>query len=88
MMKHSHVGHDCIVGNDVTVSCGAKIGGHAEVMDKANIGLNAVIHQHHNIAEGVMVGMGAVMTMKVQTANYQTYAGNPARHIGANKKYL
>ncbi|WP_343668711.1 hypothetical protein [Chitinophaga sp.] len=88
LMKHSHVGHDAIVCNEVVISCGAKIGGHVLLENKVNVGLNAVIHQHHDISEGVMVGMGSVMTLKVKTESYQTYAGNPARHIGPNKKYV
>src|SRR3954465_5382158 len=45
-LKHSHVGHDSAIGDNVTVSCGAKIGGHCLIEPKCNIGLNAVIHQH------------------------------------------
>lgn len=87
IMKHAHVGHDAIIFPHVTISCGAKIGGHTIVHMEANIGLNAVVHQRQNIARGVMIGMGAVVTAKLETNDYQTYAGNPARHIGPNKKY-
>lgn len=88
IMKHAHIGHDAHIGDRVTISCGAKIGGHTIVCADANIGLNAVIHQRHDISEGVMIGMGSVVTLKLGTEPYQTYAGNPARHIGPNKKYL
>lgn len=88
MMKHSHIGHDAMIGSDVTISCGAKIGGHCHIFDQANIGLNAVIHQRQNIKQGVMIGMGSVVTAKLKVENFQTYAGNPAKHIGANKKFI
>lgn len=88
MMKHSHIGHDAVIGSDVTVSCGAKIGGHTVIGDSSNIGLNAVIHQRQIINQGVMIGMGSVVTAKLKTDDFQTYAGNPAKHIGANKKFI
>jgi len=84
MLKHSHVGHDALIGNNVTISCGAKIGGHTIVGDKCNIGLNAVVHQKQNIAEGCMLGMGAVVTKKIQTKPYTKYVGNPAKELGQN----
>lgn len=87
LMKHSHVGHDAILCDNVTISCGAKIGGHARIGSYANIGLNAVIHQKQKIAEGVMIGMGAVVTKKLITEPYKTYAGNPAKLISDNSNH-
>lgn len=84
MLKHSHVGHDCQIGNNVTISCGAKIGGHTRIGNHCNIGLNAVIHQKQVIAPGCMIGMGAVVTRKLYTTHATKYAGNPAKEIGKN----
>lgn len=84
MLKHSHVGHDCVIGNGVTISCGAKIGGHTIIGDRCNIGLNAVIHQKQIIAKDCMIGMGAVITKKLNTIHATKYAGNPAKEIGKN----
>jgi UDP-N-acetylglucosamine acyltransferase len=84
MLKHSHVGHDCQIGEGVTISCGAKVGGHTIVGAKCNIGLNAVIHQKQKIAPGCMIGMGAVITKKLLTTHATKYAGNPAKEIGKN----
>ncbi len=84
MLKHSHVGHDCWIHAGVTISCGAKIGGHTIVRYKCNIGLNAVIHQKQDIAIGCMIGMGAVVTKGLITQAFKKYAGNPAKEIGDN----
>lgn len=84
LMKHSHVGHDAMIYSEVTISCGAKIGGHTIVWQKANIGLNAVIHQKQTISTGCMIGMGAVVTKKLITEPFRKYAGNPAKDIGPN----
>lgn len=86
LMKHSHIGHDAILQNDVTISCGAKIGGHSMIGEGSNIGLNAVIHQRQLIAEGCMIGMGSVITRKLITEPFKKYAGNPAKYIGENDK--
>ena len=84
-MKHSHVGHDAFINSGVTISCGAKIGGHAEICEGANIGLNATIHQRLMVPEYCMIGMGAVVTKKTQMIPQQKYAGNPAKWLGVNE---
>jgi len=86
LMKHSHVGHDCIIGNGVTLSCGAKVGGHTIIGNGTNVGLNAVIHQRQIIAENCMIGMGAVITKNLLTMPGMKYVGNPARLLGENIK--
>ena len=84
LMKHSHVGHDVMMGDNVTVSCGAKIGGHAEIGDRCNIGLNACIHQKVKVPPGCMIGMGAVVTKTLNMFSNAKYAGVPAKYIGRN----
>jgi UDP-N-acetylglucosamine acyltransferase len=84
-LKHSHVGHDAHIGDDVTISCGAKVGGHAIIGNGCNIGLNAVIHQRQEIREGCMIGMGAAVTKGLITEPFRKYAGVPAKDIGSNE---
>lgn len=86
LMKHSHVGHDAVIGENTIISCGAKIGGHTFVGSDCNIGLNAVIHQRQTIANGCMIGMGSVVTKKLLTEPNMKYAGNPAKALGKNSK--
>lgn len=85
LMKHCHVGHDCMLHRNVIISCGAKIGGHSIIGEGANVGLNAVIHQRQIIEAGVMIGMGSVITRKLITEPFKKYAGNPAKYIGENE---
>lgn len=84
MLKHSHVGHDARIQDGVTISCGAKIGGHVIIGDNCNIGLNACIHQRVIIPQGCMIGMGAIVTKKTELQPNRKYAGVPARDIGPN----
>ena len=86
LMKHSHVGHDAHLMSNVTVSCGAKIGGHAVIGHDVNIGLNAVIHQKVIVREGCMIGACAFIGKTLETKPYRKYAGVPARDIGENIK--
>lgn len=86
LMKHSHVGHDAILKNGVTLSCGAKVGGHSEIGENTNIGLNATIHQRVTVPEGCMIGMGAVVTKKTDLKRNCKYAGVPAKFIGYNDR--
>jgi UDP-N-acetylglucosamine acyltransferase len=83
IMKHAHIGHDCILLDNVTISCGAKIGGHSIVKEYSNIGLNAVLHQFTTIERGCMVGASAFI--KGETEEFTKYAGVPARKIGINE---
>lgn len=59
-MVGAHVGHDCIVGNDVTFANNTLIGGHVSVGDYTFLGGHVAIHQFVRIGEGVMMaGMSA-----------------------------
>ena len=54
-MVGSHVGHDCHVGNAVTLANNVVLGGHVAVGDNAFLGGHAAIHQYVRIGEGVMM---------------------------------
>jgi UDP-N-acetylglucosamine acyltransferase len=56
LMAHSHVGHDCTVGNDVTFANGVLLGGHVNVADNVFIGGNTAVLQFVRIGEGAMLG--------------------------------
>jgi UDP-N-acetylglucosamine acyltransferase len=84
LMKHSHIGHDAYLMNEVTISCGVKVGGHSFIGLGSNIGLNAVIHQKIIIPDGCMIGMGSVVTKKTDLQPHSKYVGNPARYLSSN----
>ena len=56
MMVNSHIGHDCVVGSDVTFANNAVLGGHVTVGDHVFLGGQTAVHQHVRIGEGAMVG--------------------------------
>lgn len=89
-MSGTHIGHDAFISPDVTLAPGAKIGGHSVVFREANIGMGAIVHQKCDIPSRCMVGMGSVITKAVaaRMGGCETWAGNPARKLGMNKKYV
>lgn len=84
LMKHSHVGHDAVICDGVTISCGAKIGGHCIIGRGTNIGLNAVIHQKVVVPEGCMIGASAFVGKTSVMKPFRKYAGVPIKDIGEN----
>jgi len=55
-MVSSHVGHDCVVGDDVTLANMAILGGHVSVGDRAIFGGLVAVQQFCRIGKGAMVG--------------------------------
>lgn len=88
LLAHSHVGHDAQLLQGVTLSCGAKVGGHAIIGTGTNIGLNATIHQRVQVPGGCMIGMGAVVTKSTEKTIWpnSVYVGNPAKYLRENKR--
>lgn len=59
MMVASHIGHDCLVGDDVIMCNGALLAGHCEIAPRVYISGNAAIHQFCRVGTGAMVVGGA-----------------------------
>lgn len=60
-----HIGHNCVVGNRVTMVNGSKLAGHCTVADRVTFGGDAIIHQFVRIGELAMIGAGAPVAMDV-----------------------
>lgn len=82
-MTQSHIPHDAVIGNHVTLANSVHIGGHTRVMSHSTIGLGTVVHQRSVVGPFVMVGMGAVF--KGVGYPIAMYIGNPARLLGVNR---
>jgi UDP-N-acetylglucosamine acyltransferase len=50
-MAYSHAGHDCEIGNGVTLSNGVQLGGHVEVADGVILGGLAAVQQFSRIGQ-------------------------------------
>ena len=65
IMCNSHVGHNCVIGDDVIITAFAGLSGHVHVGDKAIIGGHAGIHQFCRIGTFAMVAGAAAVTKDV-----------------------
>ena len=84
LMTKSHVSHDVVLADQVTLSCGVLIAGHCLIGRASNIGLNAAVHQFTVVGAGCMVGMGSVVTRHLLP--FSMVYGNPARRRGVNTR--
>ncbi|CRK60898.1 Acyl-[acyl-carrier-protein]--UDP-N-acetylglucosamine O-acyltransferase [Alloactinosynnema sp. L-07] len=82
LLNRVYVAHDGLIGDGVTLSAGVSVGGHAQIGDKVNIGMNAVLHQRRVVGPGAMVGMGTAVTRDVPP--FAMAYGNPVRLRGVN----
>ena len=82
IMCNSHVGHNCVIGNDVIITAFAGLSGHVEVGDKAIIGGHAGIHQFCRIGTFAMVAGAAAVSKDVLP--YCLLGRDPVGHYRLN----
>jgi len=81
-MVGSHVGHDCMVGNNVTAANNTLLGGHVTVGDYVVFGGGAAVRQFVRIGEGAMiVGLSGV---RADVIPWGTVQGPLAFLVGLN----
>src|ERR1700754_1735405 len=81
-MNNSHVGHDCVVGNDVIFATSATLGGHCEIGDFVFMGGLSAVHQFGRVGAQVMVG--AMTVVRSDVIPYGLANGQVARLTGLN----
>ncbi len=82
IMAYCHIAHDCLVGNDVTMSNGTTFGGHVVIKDFATLGGLTGIHQFCRVGEYAITGAQSMITQDV--VPYSIVAGNRAKMAGVN----
>lgn len=81
-MTGAHVGHDAVVGDNVTFANHATLGGHTEIGDRVFLGGLCAVHQFGRVGQGAIVGGLAAVTRDV--IPYGSVWGNHARLHGLN----
>jgi UDP-N-acetylglucosamine acyltransferase len=81
-MIESHVGHDCVVGDQVILTKQATLGGHCEVGDFVIVGGLAAVHQRTRVGRHAMIGGLAAVVKDV--IPYGSVWGNHAHLEGLN----
>ena len=82
LMTGAHIGHDCVVEDNVTMANNATLGGHAHVGSRTFLGGLCAVHQNARVGQGAIVGGLAAVTRDV--IPYGSVWGNHARLRGLN----
>lgn len=82
LMVGAHIGHDCVLGDDITIANDCALGGHVRIEDKAVIGGLTGIHQFARIGKLSMVGGKSKVVVDVPP--FSVCDGHPARFYGLN----
>jgi UDP-N-acetylglucosamine acyltransferase len=61
-MQHSHVAHNCVIGDDVIIAGGALLAGHVVVQDRAFVSGNCLVHQFCRIGTLAMMQGGSAIS--------------------------
>src|SRR6266487_23858 len=61
-MQHSHVAHNCQLGDHVILAGGALLAGHATVADRAFISGNCLVHQFARVGTLAMMQGGSAIS--------------------------
>lgn len=73
------IDHDCLIGNYVHVSVGARLAGAIKVSDKSFLGINSCVIQGLSIGKNCILGAGA--TLITDLPSNTTAVGTPAKVI-------
>jgi len=81
-LAYSHIGHDCVVGNEVVFSNNGTLAGHVQVGDNAVIGGLTAVHQFCRIGRFAITGGCSKIVQDVPP--FMIADGNPAEIRGVN----
>ncbi len=84
-LVNTHISHDSIIEDSVTIGNNSVLGGHTHVMCGSNIGLSVIIHQYSIIGAYSMLGMSSVVTKTSTIEPGNIYLGSPAKFLKLNK---
>ena len=82
LMHAVHVGHDCVINNDVIIGPSSGIGGHVHIEDHAIISGGVMVHQFVRLGQRGMIGGNSKITQDVLP--FMITDGNPAIVRGLN----
>ncbi len=84
LMSSAHIGHDCVLEDDIVLCNNAALAGHVRIMSGATLALNSSVHQFKVVGSWVMVGMNTCLNKSITVEPGNIYFGNPAQKMGRN----
>jgi UDP-N-acetylglucosamine acyltransferase len=82
LMAATHLGHNCEVGNEVTISTLSGMSGHTIIEDKAIIG--GMVGSHQKVRVGTLAMVSGYSKMSQDVPPFSLVDGKPARVLGPN----
>jgi len=82
IMAYAHIGHDCKLENNITMTSFASLGGHCRIGSFVVMGGYAGCHQFTRVGTGVILGGRASVTKDIPP--FVMYAGYPSGIEGLN----
>jgi len=83
--KHSllnrscHIGHDCVVGNFISMMPGSILSGNVTIKDNVYIGTNSSVREQISICNDVTIGLNSGVVKDINESG--TYVGSPLKKI-------
>lgn len=75
LMGGTHVGHDCVLGNDVILSGGAMLAGHCAIAERVFVGGGTKIHQFCRVGRLVILAGNESLSRDVPPFAAARYGG-------------
>ena len=82
LMAYSHVAHDCILHNNITLANVATLAGYVVIEDKSIVGGLSAVHQFVRI--GTLASVGGCSKVVQDIPPYMMTDGHPAKAYGIN----
>jgi UDP-N-acetylglucosamine acyltransferase len=81
-MAYAHVGHDCILGNNIIMGNGTGLAGEVKVDDWAIVSAGTLVHQFARIGGHVMIGGGS--KVRTDVPPFIKADRDPLTYLGLN----
>jgi len=82
IMSYSHVSHDCVLENNVTLVNGVNLGGHTHIEKNAILMANSATHQFCRI--GQFTALAPFSAIRQDLPPFCIFSGKPAGFAGLN----
>ena len=84
LMSSAHIGHDCVLEDDIVLCNNAAVAGHSRIMSGSTLALNSSVHQFKVVGSWAMVGMNTCLNKSITVEPGNIYFGVPAKNMGRN----
>lgn len=86
IMAYCHIGHNCMLGNGITMASFTGISGHVLIEDQANFGGHVGVHQFVRVGRLAMIG--GISKVVQDVPPFMMADGRPCEVVGLNVRGL